>query len=63
VIEEPDVRRFSVKLIALAERMALMRSVFFPPEELAALFATVGGTMALHEGPGPLYHAVIERAR
>jgi demethylmenaquinone methyltransferase/2-methoxy-6-polyprenyl-1,4-benzoquinol methylase len=37
VIEEPDIRTFGVKLIALAEKMLLMRSHFLPPEEIARL--------------------------
>jgi len=38
VIEEPDVRTFPVKLIALAEKLAFMRSHFLAPDEIAALF-------------------------
>jgi demethylmenaquinone methyltransferase/2-methoxy-6-polyprenyl-1,4-benzoquinol methylase len=38
VIEEPDIRKFSVKLIAFAEKLALMRSHFIKPPEIAALF-------------------------
>jgi demethylmenaquinone methyltransferase/2-methoxy-6-polyprenyl-1,4-benzoquinol methylase len=38
LIEEPDVRTFVVKLIALAEKIALMRSHFLAPAEIAALF-------------------------
>lgn len=38
VIEEPDVRRFAVKLIAVAEKLALMRSHFLDPEQIARLF-------------------------
>ncbi len=37
VIEEPDIRTFPVKLIALAEKLALMRSHFLAPAEIAAL--------------------------
>jgi SAM-dependent methyltransferase len=40
VIEEPDVRTFSVKVIALAEKLALMRSHFLTPPEIAGLFDT-----------------------
>jgi len=39
VIEEPDLRHPIVKLVALAEKAALMRSRFFTPERIAALFA------------------------
>lgn len=37
VIEEPDIRTFGVKLIALAEKMLLMRSHFLTPEEVMKL--------------------------
>ena len=38
VIEEPDVRTWQVKLVALAEKLALMRSHFLSPPTIAALF-------------------------
>jgi len=38
VIEEPDIRTFGVKLIALAEKMLLMRSHFLAPNEIMKLF-------------------------
>jgi len=38
VIEEPDVRAFVVKLIALAEKLALLRSHFLSPPRIAGLF-------------------------
>ena len=38
VIEEPDVRAFAVKLLALAEKLALMRSHFLSPPRIAELF-------------------------
>ena len=38
VIEEPDVRTFAVKLIALAEKLALMRSHFLTLPRIAELF-------------------------
>jgi ubiquinone/menaquinone biosynthesis C-methylase UbiE len=39
VIIEPDIHKFAVKLIAIGEKMLLMRSHFLSPEEIAALFA------------------------
>ena len=39
VIEEPDIRTFGVKLIALAEKLLLMRSHFLAPDEIVKLFA------------------------
>ncbi len=38
VIEEPDIRTFGVKLIALAEKSLLMRSHFYPPAQIVSLF-------------------------
>jgi ubiquinone/menaquinone biosynthesis C-methylase UbiE len=38
VIEEPDVRAFEIKLVALAEKLALMRSRFLSPPQIASLF-------------------------
>ncbi len=38
VIEEPDIRRWGVKLLALAEKIAMMRSHFLTPEGIASLF-------------------------
>lgn len=41
VIEEPDIRTFGVKLIALAEKLLLMRSYFLTPDEIVKLFSSV----------------------
>jgi demethylmenaquinone methyltransferase/2-methoxy-6-polyprenyl-1,4-benzoquinol methylase len=38
VIEEPDISVFAVKLIALAEKLLLMRSHFLSPVQIASLF-------------------------
>jgi demethylmenaquinone methyltransferase/2-methoxy-6-polyprenyl-1,4-benzoquinol methylase len=38
VIEEPDIRNFSIKLVAVAEKLALMRSHFISPLRIKALF-------------------------
>lgn len=37
VIEEPDIRNFVVKLVALGEKIALMRSRFVSPERICEL--------------------------
>jgi len=39
VIEEPNIDYFGVKLLALAEKLALMRSHFISPHKMVALFA------------------------
>jgi demethylmenaquinone methyltransferase/2-methoxy-6-polyprenyl-1,4-benzoquinol methylase len=38
VIEELDIREFPIKLVALAEKIALMRSHFISPEKIQSLF-------------------------
>lgn len=42
VIEEPDITRRGVQLIALGERLLLMGSRFWAPRSLAALFEGLG---------------------
>jgi demethylmenaquinone methyltransferase/2-methoxy-6-polyprenyl-1,4-benzoquinol methylase len=61
VIEEPDIRNVVVKLIALGERLLLMRSRFYAPSDLAQLFRDAGGRVKLHENSGGVFWAVIER--
>lgn len=41
VIEEPDIRNFGVKMMAIAEKIALMRSHFINPLRIARLFPSV----------------------
>ncbi len=38
LIEEPDIRTFSIKLLALGEKLALMRSHFVSPPAIVRLF-------------------------
>lgn len=48
VVEEPDIARGGVKLIALMEKVLLMGSRFLPADDLATLFETQGArTLAL----------------
>jgi demethylmenaquinone methyltransferase/2-methoxy-6-polyprenyl-1,4-benzoquinol methylase len=42
VIEEPDVRRRPVKLVALGEKILLMRSHFWAPGDIIRLFERLG---------------------
>jgi demethylmenaquinone methyltransferase/2-methoxy-6-polyprenyl-1,4-benzoquinol methylase len=42
VIEEPDIKRWPVKLIALLEKLTLMHSHFLPAERIRALVASHG---------------------
>ena len=45
VIEEPDIRSFGVKLIALTEKLLLMRSHFLTPYQITALFNSAKSTV------------------
>ena len=38
VVEEPDIRTYPVKMIALGEKLMLMRSHFLTPDRIAGLF-------------------------
>jgi len=38
VIEEPDIKKFAVKLVAIGEKLALMRSRFLSPEKIERFF-------------------------
>lgn len=42
VVEEPDIRVFGVKLIAVGEKLLLMRSHFLSGEQIAAMFHPLG---------------------
>ena len=43
IIEEPDIHHWAVKLVALGEKLALMRSHFLDSEEIIALFNNFPG--------------------
>ena len=60
VIEEPDVRRFRVKLVALGETLALMRSHFYPPRDLRRFFDVPGVQLTLHES-SPNFWLVVDK--
>ncbi len=50
VIEEPDIRTWTVKWIALMEKVTLMRSHFLSPPRIVALLPADGATVDLHTG-------------
>ena len=62
VILEPDIRHLAVKLIALFEKMTLMRSRFLLGPEIAALFSYAGGKVEI-EREGYNVWIVIEKER
>jgi ubiquinone/menaquinone biosynthesis C-methylase UbiE len=47
VIEEPDIRSFGVKLIAVGEKILLMRSHFLSPAQIAALFPVAAARLRI----------------
>jgi demethylmenaquinone methyltransferase/2-methoxy-6-polyprenyl-1,4-benzoquinol methylase len=48
IIEEPDIHHWGVKLVALGEKIALMRSQFLSPSEILALFASYTDKLQVH---------------
>lgn len=50
VIEEPDIRNFNVKLIALGEKIALFRSHFVHAEHIAAQLENLGAHTEIQRG-------------
>ena len=49
VIEEPDIHNRSVKLFALAEKLALMRSHFLSGQEIQDLFSSFPAVINIHQ--------------
>lgn len=47
LIEEPDIRLFAVKLIALMEKLALMKSTIHPPDKIKSMAESHGGQVSL----------------
>ncbi len=59
VMEEPNVERIPVWLIAFGEKLALMRSHFRSPRAVQRMFEAVGGRVRL-EREGARFWAVVE---
>jgi demethylmenaquinone methyltransferase/2-methoxy-6-polyprenyl-1,4-benzoquinol methylase len=49
VIEEPNIQTRGVKLIALAEKLALMRSHFLSGQEILELFSSFPAVTEIHK--------------
>ncbi len=62
VIEEPDITRFVVKLVALAERLALMGSHFSTPTEICAMVVAHGASARIASDGGFAAWVVAEKA-
>jgi demethylmenaquinone methyltransferase/2-methoxy-6-polyprenyl-1,4-benzoquinol methylase len=61
VIEEPDIQHFPVRMVALAEKLALMRSHFLLPEQIARFFNHKDATVQI-ERQHPNAWIVIDKA-
>ena len=62
VIEEPDIRKFAVKLIAVGEKLLLMRSHFLSPEKIVELFSFDSVKASVHAMEGDAW-VVIEKPK
>lgn len=60
VVEEPDIRKFGVKLIAVAEKLLLMRSHFLSPQQIVELFSLDSVKASIHTTEGNAW-VVIEK--
>ncbi len=60
VIEEPDIRKFAVKLVALFEKLAMMRSHFLDAREMTGLFEEKGAEIR-SETEGHTVWVVVEK--
>jgi ubiquinone/menaquinone biosynthesis C-methylase UbiE len=62
VIVEPDIHKFIVKLIAIGEKVLLMRSHFLTGEKIAALFTDQDANTAVHYEEFNVF-CIIEKVR
>ena len=58
VIEEPNIQVFGVKLIALAEKLALMRSHFLSQTQIAGLFQSPDARVRVEDGGSTIWIVV-----
>ena len=63
IVEEPDIRKLVVKLIALAEKVLLMRSHFLSPEKIAEMCHSISGAEAEIVREGGNAWIMIERKK
>ena len=60
VIEEPDLEKGVVKLIAIAEKIALMRSRFLSPQDISNMFVSFGARTQI-EREGIISWVIIDK--
>jgi len=63
VIEEPDISRFAVKFVALAERLALMGSHFYSPTDICAMVVANGTSARIESDRGFAAWVVAEKPK
>lgn len=61
VIEEPDIKKFAVKLIALAEKLAFMRSHFLNSGKISELFAFMDADVRIQSEEHTVW-VIVEKA-
>ncbi len=61
VIEEPDYTRFAVKLVAVAEKLAFMRSRFYTPETIRDMVAGHGLAASIERSGGFAAWVVVDK--
>jgi demethylmenaquinone methyltransferase/2-methoxy-6-polyprenyl-1,4-benzoquinol methylase len=61
VIEEPNVERWSVKMLALAERLMLMHSRFHAPQAMQGIFERYGALVSIHANDTANAWLVVEK--
>ncbi len=49
VIEEPDISKFAVKLVAVAEKIAFMRSHFLAADQIRDLFSQLSNNILIYQ--------------
>jgi ubiquinone/menaquinone biosynthesis C-methylase UbiE len=51
VVEEPDIRHYAVKFVAMAEKLLFMRSHFYTPEQIKTMFTSFNVNISMeHDG-------------
>ncbi|MCJ7626290.1 MAG: class I SAM-dependent methyltransferase [Anaerolineaceae bacterium] len=58
LIEEPDIRQFGVKVLALIEKLLLMRSHFVPPGYFQKYFSNYSATIEIQEKGSTVWVAI-----
>lgn len=61
IIEEPDIRRFVVKLIALGEKLLLMRSHFLTSLQIRDIISEIGGRAHIADNGQVSIHIIAEK--